>query len=326
MTLKDIGEKQFLKKISKLIDSPILDFNEDASTFPLPSGDILVINADMLVDITDVLPGMTNTQIGKKAVTMSISDLIAKGTTPSGCLASVGFPSQTKIEKAYEILEGIREQCNKYNFQFLGGDLNNSSDIIIDIVSFGICAKDKLIPRRGSATGDIIFSTGLFGRTSLGFKSLLEAVPLPKQIEKTVLNSVFSPEPRYDFLKVMNDFKIDICMDSSDGLFMTLNELASINKLGINVTKVPIEKQILEYSVENNLNPLELAFSGGEEFELIFSIKPDKEKQLIEIVEKHNLVVHKLGFFSPTEKGIVITDSEFDNYKLSHSGFEHFSS
>ena len=134
--MKQIGEKLFLSKIANLVDTPILDYNEDASTFALESGKILVINADMLVFQTDVLPGMSDKQIGQKAVTMSVSDIVAKGTKPLGCLASIGFPSNLEISRAMDVIQGIRDQCNEYDILYLGGDLNETDDIIVDIVSF----------------------------------------------------------------------------------------------------------------------------------------------------------------------------------------------
>ncbi|MCK4895609.1 MAG: hypothetical protein KAS47_02300, partial [Candidatus Heimdallarchaeota archaeon] len=139
--LKDIGEKQFLSKISQYVDAPLIDFNDDASAIELPSGDLLVINVDMLVQGTDVLPGMPYLQIGKKAVTMSVSDIIAKGVTPLGCLASVGFSPEIPAAEAEIIIQGIKEQCSSYGCLFLGGDLNESKETIVDIVAFGTCKR-----------------------------------------------------------------------------------------------------------------------------------------------------------------------------------------
>ena len=323
-TLNQIGEKLFLSKLANLVDTPILDYNEDASTFALESGKILVINADMLVFQTDVLPGMSDKQIGQKAVTMSVSDIVAKGTKPLGCLASIGFPSNLEISRAMDVIQGIRDQCTEYDILYLGGDLNETADIIVDIVSFGVCEREKLLPRKGANNGDLLFSTGFFGLTSLGYNLLLNNQKVPVDLHEIVLSSIFEPKAKIEYLDLFSKISINTCMDSSDGLFITLKELSDINKMGIDVTKVPIHSQVESYANTKKLNPLDLTFNGGEEFELIFSIIPEMEEELLKQAKERKLFVRKIGCFNKNHKKIIISEQKFSMYNLSNKGFEHF--
>ena len=322
--MSDVGERFFLKRIKTLVDESLLPFNDDASAVLLPSGEILVVNVDMLVYKTDVLPDMTYEQIGKKAVTMSISDIVAKGAKPYGCLASLGLKPDVRTEDAYKILSGVKEQCSYYGTEFLGGDLNESSDIVLDVASYGVCTRDLLIPRNGARDGDFIFSTGLFGLTYLGYKVLLNGLELSLFLKEETLASVYEPRARIDFLPLFDLFDINACMDSSDGLLITLTDLSRINNLGIEINNVPIHEKIKSYSEENNLNPLELAFKGGEEFELIFAVNPAKSKRLQREAEKLGLKIYHIGEFSEDIKGININDTNFSNFDLPQEGFEHF--
>ncbi len=322
--MKDLGERNFLSKISHLVDVTTLDFNDDASTYELPSGDLLVLNVDMLVYKTDVLPGMSSRQVGKKAVTMAVSDIIAKGVKPLGCLVSVGFPAETEVKMAKEVLFGVKDQCDKYNALFLGGDLNESSDIIVDVVSFGISKGKNVIPRKGAEKGDLIYSSGLFGYTSLGFINLLENHSIPDEIKQTVLSSVYEPKAMIEFQKLLAEFPIKICMDSSDGLLVTLSELSKLNNLGINITNVPLPDVINDFAISSELNPLDLAFKGGEEFELIFSISPDKKTELLTAARKLDLDIYQIGFFDEKHDSIVVVDEKYQQYDLPQDGFEHF--
>ena len=97
------------------------------------------------------------------------------------------------------------------------------------------------------------------------------------------------------------------------------------DKKGINITRVPIDLGVSEYAVKEVLNPLDLAFGGGEEFELVFSIDPSREEKLVEVAQKFGLTVHKIGYFSGDEKELIISDERFLDFELSHKGFEHFS-
>ncbi|MCK4972915.1 MAG: thiamine-phosphate kinase [Candidatus Heimdallarchaeota archaeon] len=322
--LKDIGEKQFLSKISQYVDAPLIDFNDDASAIELPSGDLLVINVDMLVQGTDVLPGMPYLQIGKKAVTMSVSDIIAKGVTPLGCLASVGFSPEIPAAEAEIIIQGIKEQCSSYGCLFLGGDLNESKETIVDIVAFGTCNRTNFISRKGAVSGDILYSTGLFGFTALGFKMLLNGKFVEDSLRKQILESVYEPKAKIEFLDIMQELPIKICMDSSDGLLVTLTDLSILNNLGINITNIPIQPEAKEFAEKNGINPLDLVFRGGEEFDLIFAVSPDLVETVERKVEDMGLEIYKLGLFDENLKGLTITDDAFNHYEFPESGFEHF--
>ena len=322
--LKDIGEKQFLSKISQYVDTPFIDFNDDVSAIELPSGDLLVINVDMLVQGTDVLPGMSSFQIGKKAVTMAVSDIIAKGVTPIGCLASVGFPPEITIDEAEAIIQGIKEQCSSYGCLFLGGDLNESNETIVDIVTFGTCGKTNFISRKGAVSGDILYSTGLFGFNALGFEMLLNGKFIEDSLRKQILESVYEPKAKIEFLDILQELPIKICMDSSDGLLATLNDLSILNNLGINVTNVPIQLEVKGFAEKSGINPLDLVFKGGEEFDLIFAISPDSIETIEKKVTNMGLIIYKIGFFDENLKGLTITDNTFSHYKFPERGFEHF--
>ncbi len=323
-SLKDIGEKQFLSKISQYVDTPLLDFNDDASAIELQSGELLVINVDMLVEGTDVLPGMSSLQIGKKAVTMSVSDIIAKGVTPMGCLASVGFPPEIDISDAETIIQGIKEQCSSYGCLFLGGDLNESKETVVDIVSFGTCSKTNLISRKGAASGDILYSTGLFGFTAIGFEMLLNGKHVEESFRKQILESVYEPKAKIEFLDILQKLPIKICMDSSDGLLVTLADLSFLNNLGINITDIPIQLDVKDFAEKSGFNPLDLVFKGGEEFDLIFAVASDLKETVERKAEDMGLEIYKLGFFDENLKGLTITDAAFNHYNLPESGFEHF--
>jgi len=323
-TMRDVGERKFLQEIAHLVDSPILDFNDDASAILISENTVLVINADMLVKQTDVLPGMTYRQLGSKAISMSVSDIVAKGVEPIGCLTSLAIPADVEVESSKEIIRGIKDQCSEYNIKFLGGDLNQGNDIIIDAISFGTCQKKSLIPRKGAKKGDNIYVTGYFGLTYLGFMNTIESKILPKEIESLAVDSVYNPKAKIQYLSLLQNNNVKICMDSSDGLIVTLTDLSILNKLGIEVTDVPIHPKLLKYLQEENLNPLDLVFGGGEEFELVFSISPEDENLLIKEAEERNLFLLKIGKFTDQFTDIRVTQKEYQQLNLPRNGYEHF--
>ncbi len=324
ITMADIGERGFLKSISHLIDDTILGFGDDASAYLLPSGDVLVINVDMLVKTTDILSGTSPKQIGKKAVTISVSDIIAKGVYPLGCLASVAFPSHMEIIEAKEIIEGIKEQSTLYNSLYLGGDLNSSIDTIIDITTFGITSQEKIIKRKSIENGDLLYTTGYFGYTTLCFKKFLKKTEITSCLTKSILDSVYEPKARIEYLELMNSTPIKACIDSSDGLQTSLNDLMGLNGVGVNISTVPIDPLILSIANEEQLDPLELTFCGGEEFELLLVTSPENGQIVEKKAKQYGLPLYPIGTFNEEKEKISIIDPLFQERKIPSSSYEHF--
>jgi len=325
LKLSDIGEKEFLKKIFANIDTPsVLGVNDDASAFSISENSVLLINADMLVSETDILPGTSLKQIGKKAVTMSVSDIIAKGTFPLGCLASICFPPSLEVNDAQEILVGIKEMTREYNSFFLGGDLNQSTDIIIDIISFGITQPDRVISRKGVNPGDILFATGTFGWTALGFKLLLENLYVEGEYKIRSLKSVYEPRAKLEYVKLFEALPIKASIDSSDGLYSSIHELLSVNNLGFSLTHLPVDESFVSYCKKEGLNPLELAMNGGEEFEILFAIDKKEKNNLLNEAKKMNLTIIEIGYFTSNSLELDIEDEIGEVYSFNKKGFVHF--
>ncbi|MHA2357501.1 MAG: thiamine-phosphate kinase, partial [Candidatus Heimdallarchaeaceae archaeon] len=207
---------------------------------------------------------------------------------------------------------------------FLGGDLNETEDIIVDLFSFGICKKDKVLPRKGAQDGDVLYSTGLFGLTSLAFQIIMKNLSVSSDLQEQSLNSVYEPKARKDALEIFEEIQIKVCMDSSDGLLVTLNELSRINEMGIEINNVPIHLEVLKFAEERKLNPLDLAFKGGEEFELIFAVESEIESIIEEKSEELGLEIIKIGSFRKNINGIKVNDPRLIEYELPKKGYEHF--
>lgn len=327
--LSDLGERDFLSLISSLVDTPVLPFNDDASAILIDSDNVLVINADMLVSSTDVLPNMSAFQIGKKAVSMSVSDIISKGISPSGFLASIAFPKDLPSSFAVDILRGVKFQCDFYHILFLGGDLNESSETIIDSISFGFGERSSLLPRHGLQSGDLLYVTGYFGYTSLAFRMLLSAFPVPDSLKSFILPKVYEPVAQYHFLPLLQSGFVTSCIDSSDGLYLTLLDLANANNLSVNITNVPIAPEILSFASKSGLNAVDLALFGGEEYELVMGIKQENQRSFELASSKLGLKTYLIGYLTESDEKISISDPRFANFNLENGldkSFIHFKS
>jgi len=272
--LREIGERRVIEIILECLEvmpgMPI-PFGDDVSAVNL----LAVLKADMLVGETDVPPGMSLRQAARKAVVMNVSDLAAKGVQPIAILASIGLPSNLREEEVRQIGMGLNDGAREYGAYIIGGDTNEASDLVISCMAFGVAPKDQLIKRDGAKPGDILAVTGLFGKTSAGLKILLERLPAPQRIRRPLIDSVLNPKARLrEGLALADTRAASSSIDSSDGLAQCLHEIARASGVGFLVDRLPIAPEAMEFAQLHDLDPIDLCLYGGEEYELVVTIRP----------------------------------------------------
>jgi len=318
LRLKDLGERRVLNDIIfKYLDREenILGIDEDAVAYKLPDGQFLVVNVDTFVKSTDAPPLMTFYYMGVKTVIMTLSDLMAKGAIPKYFLLSASLPSDLKVEDLEQILSGVKDTCYKFNVKFSGGDLGSAPDVILTGIGIGYAR--RLLNRSSAEPGDYVWVTGYFGLTGAALHYLLKQ---GRVLNKKVLNKIIDyflnpPICLNDGLAVSSVAKA--AMDSSDGLAITLWTIAKQSKVKIVIEKLPLTREVIKYALWNNLDPRDLVFYGGEEFEIVFTSSLPEE----EIINNFK----KLGARIPIRIGVVEEGSGvfFNGKLLENKGWEH---
>lgn len=323
----DLGERKIIELIAKFIakmpDMP-LPLGDDVSTLRMEDGKVIVLKGDMLVGRTDVPPGMTLEQAARKAVVMNVSDFSAKGVRPIALLASLAFPSYLKSRDIEQIAMGLNSGAREYGAYVIGGDVNESSvDLVISCFLFGVGEERKIIGRKGAKPGDVLAVTGAFGNTSAGLKILLEGAKAPKRLKKKILRAVYMPRARLkEGLALAETGAITSSIDSSDGLAVSLHELGKMSEVGFLVTKVPISMEARQFAEENDLRADELAFYGGEEYELVATVDPSKWNSAEEAVRKVGGRLIPIGH--ATESREILLEVRGKRVPIEPRGFEHF--
>lgn len=269
-----MGEWGAIDRLLPLLDSNALATNDDAVAVKMGQGNRYVIcNTDFLVWETDVPKEMTPRQAGKKLVTMTISDIVAKGGKPVFFLSGSLFPPSTNMKEFMEIARGIKGACKEYGAKFLGGDLGEGEKSINGVgVGFG----RQPVSRSGTKPGDSVWATGKFGTTGAAFHYLFSEGEKIDQMD-ALLQSVL--EPRIDpSIHVIIEKIATASIDSSDGLSISLHEIAKESGVKINVEHLPISEIAKRYAERNALNIEELSLFSGEEFEIIFTTSLPQRK------------------------------------------------
>ncbi|MHA2390947.1 MAG: thiamine-phosphate kinase [Promethearchaeota archaeon] len=331
--IRTLGEIKLIKLIEDLVlkkTSKAL-VNDDSFFFNLKEKNLnvdLVINSDMLVSSTDVPPHMNTYQIGKKSVVMNVSDLLVKGVRPRGIIISLGLPPELKREDFIKLIEGIIDCSLRFDLDYIGGDINETNEIIISPTVFGFRNPSEIIHRKGMKIGDILVINNRFGLTGVGFDILINKhgniEDSPKY--KRSLMSVLEPDVSGKESLILAEEKLATSsIDSSDGLSKTLFDLRLSNpNLGFEIefNDNLIDLEAVQYSQEFSVSLENLVFNGGEEFIHLFAISPKDFSKAKKIIQAKGGNIFSIGKVIAGDQIYIIKENK--RSELKSDGFEHF--
>jgi thiamine-monophosphate kinase len=327
-TSGELGERSIIeilrKRFDAMADSPVL-FGDDVSAVTLNDKQVAVLKTDMLVNKTDVPEGMSMWQAARKAIVMNISDFAAKGVVPKAALVALGLPRNLLQEDIEEIARGLNTGARQYGAFIVGGDTGEASDLVVTVSLFGTAEKKALMLRSGAKVGDIAAVTGFFGESAAGLRLLKDNLAVSKELREVLVSAVFMPQARLkEGLALSGSRAVTASIDSSDGLAWSLHELSRMSKVGFLINNVPIAHEVRCFAEFNGLDALELALYGGEEYELVVTVKPKmwtKAETAVEAVGGRLLPIGKVT----RDKQVAL---EIDGKKrlIEARGWEHFKS
>lgn len=325
--VKEVGERKVIEVIRQELTLPHapIPFGDDVSGIRIEHDKVAVLKTDMLVGKTDVPPGMSFWQAGRKAVVMNVSDFAAKGVKPMALLVSLGVPSSFLEKDVAQLAKGLNAGAREYDAYILGGDTGEASDLVISCSLFGV-GERRLIPlRSGARAGNIVAVTGFFGKSAAGLRVLLRSVSSPTFFRKVFLNAVLLPEARLkEGLALAQARVVSASIDSSDGLAWSLYEIGKASHVGFLIDNLPIAPEVLRFAKHNKLDPLELALYGGEEYELVLTIKPRFWQKALRTVNQVGGSLLRIG--QVTEKAEMILRWNRKMVAIEPRGWEHFKS
>lgn len=291
--------------------------SEDVETIQFGQEKIFV-KTDTMVQSTDIPQKMSLKDAARKSVVACISDFASKGIKPEYGIISVNLPKSIPKKTVNDIADGFKKASQEFGFSIVGGDTNQGKEIVFNVCIFG--KSKKIVTRRGSKKGDLIFVTGPFGYTPIGLKSLLSKSRKKSSVVSKSINYFLKPQPKLDFaLKSKKYFSS--AMDSSDGLSTTLNTMANQSRKKFDITKIPIKAEIQNY-VKTKKQLIDLVFHGGEEYEFVFTINPKDKAKIEKIAKSLKTPIIEIGIVS-SGKGVQL-EQDYEKNILTDLGWSHF--
>ena len=265
--VSEVGEQGLLALLApRLTEPPSHDIwsGDDAAVIDLPKGRA-VLTTDVMVENVDFrLDTFGPADIGWKALAINISDVAAMGATPLYALATISLHPDLPVALFEGIADGLFEAAEAFGVHLIGGDISQAGELSVGATLVGIPG-ERAVTRAGAKVGDAICVTGELGGAAGGLIALERQIDAPGPIERQR-----RPQPRVEQGRAAMLAGATAMIDLSDGLAMDLGHLLEASGVGcdIDLDAIPIDPALDELGVD----PIALALTGGEDFELLFTI------------------------------------------------------
>ncbi len=313
--------------------STILSVGDDAAVLD-HFGKQTVITTDMLVEgIHFDLMYTPLKHLGYKSVVVNLSDVYAMNATPAQVTMSIAFSNRFSLEALDEFYEGVYAACEKYNVDLIGGDTTSSQKgFIISVTAIGEVAADKIVKRSGAKKGDLICVSGDLGGAFLGLtllerekKIFLETKGVQPDLESQdyIIGRILKPEARKDIIEFFgaNDILPTSMIDISDGLSSELLHICKQSDTGciLYEEKIPVNNIARQFAYKLELDPTACALSGGEDYELLFTLAQGDHDKIVT-----NEEISVVGYISEKNEGPKIITKGGNEHKLTAQGWNAF--
>ncbi len=333
-TLGEFGLIEHLTKDTPLYQaSTIKGVGDDAAVID-NKGLLTVVSTDLLIEgIHFDLMYAPLKHLGYKAVVVNLSDIYAMNALPRQITVSVALSNRFSVEALEELYAGIRAACNRYKVDLVGGDTSSSAKgLFISVTAIGQAEPAKVVYRNTARVGDLVCITGDLGAAYLGLQILEREKQLflsDPNIQPDLENQSYligrqlKPEARNDMIEAFARQRLvpTAMIDISDGLASDLMHICRQSGVGayLEESGVPIHPEAQQMAIKFGLDPITVALSGGEDYELLFTIDPkdvDKVKYLPDI--------YIAGEIVPAQDGLKLHTKGGNIHPITAQGWQHF--
>lgn len=333
--IADLGEFGLIEHLTKNNEiknaSTILSVGDDAAVID-HFGKQTVISTDLLLEGVHFDLSYTPIKhLGYKAVVVNLSDIYAMNATPTQILISLGFSNRFSVEALDEFYEGVYAACETYNVDLVGGDTSTSQrGFVISITAIGEVTPDKFVKRSGAKAGDLICVSGELGAAFLGLtilereKKIFETTGAQPDLEGQayIVGRLLKPEARKDIIEYFAEEEImpTSMMDISDGLSSDLLHICKQSQVGsvLYEDKLPFNEEAKEFAYKLLLDPTACALSGGEDYELLFTVAQTDFEKI-----KLNPAISIIGYITDAAEGNNIITRGGNKHALVAQGWNH---
>lgn len=335
--IAELGEFGLIDHLTKNFEihnaSTILGVGDDAAVLD-PLGKQIVVTTDLLVEgIHFDLMYTPLKHLGYKSVMVNLSDVYAMNAAPTQVTMSIAISNRFSLEALNEFYEGVYLACEKHGVDLVGGDTSSSNKgFIISVTAIGEAAPDKIVKRSTAQKGDLICVSGDLGGAFLGLtlmerekKIYLENPQLQPDLENEsyIVGRLLKPEARKEIIDFFeqNDILPTSMMDVSDGISSEVLHLCKQSNLGcvIYEEKIPVAEDSRKAAFKFGLDPTVCALNGGEDYELIFTLKQEDYDKIT-----LNEEISVIGYMKDVTEGCKLLTRGGNSFDITAQGWNAF--
>ncbi len=333
-SLSELGEFGLINHLTKYFtihcESTEKAVGDDAAVLEFGDEQVL-ITTDLLIEgVHFDLGYMPLKHLGYKAVMVNLSDVYAMNGTATQITVSIAISNRFSLEALEELYAGIQLACNNYKIDLIGGDTTSSTKgMLISITAIGKAPKKDIVYRNGANKNDLLVVSGDLGGAYLGLqvlereKQVFQANPNAQpELENYsyIVERQLKPEARKDIIKLLKelDVKPTSMIDISDGLSSEILHLCTQSEAGCHLyeNKIPLDPQVISTCEEFNLDATMVALSGGEDYELLFTISQQDFPKI-----KANPSLTVIGHMTDKSEGVNLITRANQKIELTAQGW-----
>lgn len=335
-SIAELGEFGLIDVLTKNIvltqPSTVHGVGDDAAVIDVGDKYLLVSKDLLLEGIHFDMMYQPLRHLGYKAIAVNLSDIYAMNGTPTHILVGIGISSRYTLEAIEEVYTGMRMACEKFKVDFVGGDTTSSAQgLVISVTVLGTVEKENLVYRGPALINELLCVSGDLGGAYAGLlilereKAEFKANPNMQpdlQGNEYVLERFLKPEPREDIIQILKELKIKptAMIDISDGLASEIKHICKHSDLGCTVyeEKIPIDQQTYDTARSFRMDPTLYALNGGEDYELLFTIRQDDYEKIKNIPE-----ITIIGHMTDKNSGINLVTKSGTVVEIKAQGWDH---
>lgn len=302
--------------------------NDDAALIAFEPECDLVVSTDPIRAGVHFFVDDNPRDVAWKALAVNVSDLVAKGATPTGYMMALALPEAPLKSWMEGFSAGLKEAQTAFGCRLLGGDCDRAAGpLSIAVTAFGKVPRGKFIQRTTARAGDYVLVTGTIGDAALGLKLRQNpdvfGMALPRDQREALLQRYLRPSPNFKAIEIIRRFAT-AALDVSDGLIQDAGRLArgANASLAITVASVPLSPAAKRV-VGNVSGELHTIVSGGDDFEVLFAVAPDDIAELDSFATAIGVAVSVLGVLEPGT-GVTLRDASGSPIPVKIGGYDHF--
>jgi thiamine-monophosphate kinase len=336
--IEELGEFGLINYLTKNIkltqDTTIKGVGDDAAVLDFKEKKTLISTDLLLEGIHFDLAYTPLKHLGYKAIQVNLSDIYAMNGIASQVTVSIGMSSKFPLEAIEELYEGIYLACDKYNVDLIGGDTSSSKQgLVISVTSIGYADEKDIVYRNGAEEGNLICVSGDLGGAYIGLQLLerekliyLENPNIQPDLEGKdyIVERQLKPEARKDIIELLKDIDVKptAMIDVSDGLASEIMHICKQSNKGCNIheDKIPLDPMTFETAREFHLDPTVCALSGGEDYELLFTVKQADYDKI-----KFKMDITIIGYITEPNVGCNLISKSGVVHPLKAQGWNAFS-